>query len=59
MSACEQGFQWLQALDLLAQMQDDALEPDAITYSYAMNTCQTGAQWLLTLQLLDEMHGLS
>ena len=43
------------SLNLLAEMQDQGLEPNVITYSAAISTCEKGSQWQQALELLAEM----
>jgi len=47
-----EGSQWQQALELLAEMQAQGLEPDVITYSAAISACEKAEQWERALVLL-------
>ena len=47
--------QWQQALELLAEMQAQGLEPSVITYSAAISACKKGSRWQQALELLTEM----
>ena len=49
--------QWCAALKLLAEMQDQGLVPDVITYNAAISACEKGSQWQQALKLLAEMQG--
>ena len=45
MSACEQWLRWQQALQPLAEMQAQGLEPKLISYVAAMSACAQCLQW--------------
>ena len=46
---------WHEALELLAEMQAQGLEPNVITYNAAISACEKGSQWQQALELLAEM----
>jgi pentatricopeptide repeat domain-containing protein 1 len=56
-SACEKGQQPERALELLAEMQGQGLQPDVITYSATISACAKGHQPERALELLAEMQG--
>ena len=52
-SSCEKGQQWLAALELLLQMWQRRLEPNAITQIQISSiiSCEKGQLWLAVLEL--------
>ncbi|CAK8993836.1 Pentatricopeptide repeat-containing protein At5g02830 [Durusdinium trenchii] len=53
LSACD-GAHWPLALQLLDEIHDAQLKPDAVCYSAAIAACDQGQQWQLALQLLRQ-----
>ena len=56
-SACEKGQQPERALELLAEMQGQGLQPDVITYSATISACAKGHQPERALELLADKQG--
>ena len=46
---------WQRSLSLLAEMQDQGLSPNVITYSSAISACGQSYQWQMAVQLFDDM----
>eukprot|EP00976_Prorocentrum_cordatum_P016062 322557-Prorocentrum_minimum.AAC.1 len=44
-----------QALELLAEMRREGVQPGTITYSALISACEKGNQWERVLELLVEM----
>jgi pentatricopeptide repeat protein len=49
------GHQWQLALHTLAEMRQQDICPNVITYSTAISSCNRGNQWQMALSLLDVM----
>ena len=54
-TACERGQHWEGALALLKDMQDEAVQPNVITYNAAMGACEKGGSWQSAFDLFSEM----
>ncbi|CAE8713695.1 unnamed protein product, partial [Polarella glacialis] len=46
-------YQWHLALDLLAGMSQNGLNPDEISHNAALSACEKGRQWQVALYLLS------
>ena len=55
MSACEKGYQFLLALELLREMRQTALEPSVVSYNAAISACEKGRQRQHALELVQEL----
>eukprot|EP00930_Biecheleria_cincta_P095240 TRINITY_DN87222_c0_g1_i1.p1 TRINITY_DN87222_c0_g1~~TRINITY_DN87222_c0_g1_i1.p1 ORF type:complete len:577 (-),score=112.34 TRINITY_DN87222_c0_g1_i1:569-2269(-) len=54
-SACDQGRQWIWALDLLRVMAEDEVPPDIISFGAAISACEHACEWLRALELHEEL----
>eukprot|EP00747_Dinoflagellata_sp_TGD_P131814 gnl/TRDRNA2_/TRDRNA2_175015_c7_seq10.p1 gnl/TRDRNA2_/TRDRNA2_175015_c7~~gnl/TRDRNA2_/TRDRNA2_175015_c7_seq10.p1 ORF type:complete len:653 (-),score=123.39 gnl/TRDRNA2_/TRDRNA2_175015_c7_seq10:186-2069(-) len=52
---CGRQRSWQAALQLLHQMQEEAVEPNVITYTATISACEKGKQWAKALWLLQQM----
>ncbi|CAE7202529.1 KLHL4 [Symbiodinium natans] len=57
-SACEKGFEWNWALELVCRMDAAALVPNTTCYNSAISACEKGFSWLHALALLQVMASL-
>ncbi|CAN0251551.1 unnamed protein product, partial [Ectocarpus fasciculatus] len=54
--ACDKGFQWERALELLDRMVErDGVKPNLFAYNHAMSACVRGQQPEVALDLLGRM----
>eukprot|EP00927_Polykrikos_kofoidii_P044513 TRINITY_DN38459_c0_g1_i1.p1 TRINITY_DN38459_c0_g1~~TRINITY_DN38459_c0_g1_i1.p1 ORF type:complete len:704 (+),score=126.63 TRINITY_DN38459_c0_g1_i1:219-2330(+) len=54
-NACAKAAAWRSALVLVAQMQEDALRPDAASLCAAMDACARASRWRAAVALLVEV----